>query len=68
MGRNNSVIENLTTLTLYYCITALPYLFTTVRVPMIIPKKKQTKQNNEIRTPTTILLHIVQIQNKYKLS
>ena len=67
MGRNNSVIENLTTLTLYYCITALPYLFTTVRVPMIFPRK-QTKQNNEIRTATTILLHIVQIQNKYKLS
>ena len=46
MGRNNSVIENLTTLTLYYCITAVPYLFTTIRVPMIIPKKKQTEQNN----------------------
>ena len=27
MGQNNSVIENLTTLTLYYCITAVPYLF-----------------------------------------
>ena len=68
MGRNNSVIENLTTLTLYYCLTAVPYLFTTVRVPMIIPKKKQTEQNNEITTTTTILFHIVQVQNKYKLS
>ena len=67
MGRNNSVIENLTTLTLYCCITTVPYLFTTIRVPMIFPKK-QTKQNNEITTTTTILFHIVQIQNKYKLS